>query len=131
LQNFRTLKVWDKSHQLALAAYKATARFPREELYGVTGQIRRSAASIPANIAEGCGRSGRAELARFLQVSRGSASELECHLLLSRDLGFLKSEDHKQLESAVVEVKRMLASFIQRLRVGATDTTDSKLRTDD
>lgn len=91
MKDFRNLKVWEKSHQLALAVYKATSTFPRHELYGLTSQIRRACASIPANIAEGCGRSGDAELARFLQIAMGSASELEYHLLLARDLGFLSA----------------------------------------
>jgi four helix bundle protein len=89
LQNFKTLKVWEKGHELTLAVYKITARFPKDEVYGLTSQIRRAAASIPANIAEGCGRSGRAELGRFLHVAAGSASELEYHLLLAHDLSFL------------------------------------------
>jgi len=75
VKDFRELKVWEKGHQLALAVYKATDKFPKDELYGLTGQIRRSCVSIPANIAEGCGRNGDAELARFLQISMGSASE--------------------------------------------------------
>jgi len=77
---FRDLKVWEKAHQLTLQVYKATAPFPKEEMYGLTSQIRRAAASIPANIAEGCGRSSDAELGRFLQIAMGSASELEYHL---------------------------------------------------
>ena len=89
MKDFRELKVWEKSHQLTLAVYKATTKFPKDEMYGLTGQIRRSCASIPANVAEGCGRGGDAELARFLQIAMGSASELEYHLLLSRDLNFL------------------------------------------
>ena len=76
---------------MTLAVYEATAGFPRGELYGLTGQIRRSCSSIPANIAEGCGRGGDAELARFLKISAGSASELEYHLLLARDLHLLDS----------------------------------------
>jgi len=79
LKDFRKLKVWEKSHDLTLAVYKATAAFPRKELYGLTSQIRRACASIPANIAEGCGRGGDPELARFLQIAMGSASELEYH----------------------------------------------------
>lgn len=101
---------------MTLAAYRATATFPREELYGLTGQLRRAAASIPANIAEGCGRSGDAELARFLSIAMGSASELEYHLLLACDLALLKSGDYKPLANDVVEVKRMLAAFIQKLK---------------
>ena len=115
MRDFKELKVWEKSHQLALAVYKATATFPREELYGLTSQIRRAGASIPANIAEGCGRSGDAELARFLQIAMGSASELEYHLLLARVLNHLAGSQYEPLASQVIEVKRMLASFIVKL----------------
>ena len=103
MQNFKTLKVWEKSHELTLAVYKATANFPKDELYGLTSQIRRACASIPANIAEGCGRTGKAELARFLQVAMGSASELEYHLLLAHDLGLLRDGEYKLLENQAVE----------------------------
>jgi four helix bundle protein len=89
MRDFRELKVWHKSHQLTLDIYTATRGFPREEVYGLTSQFRRSSASIPANIAEGCGRTGDAELARFMLIAMGSASELEYHLLLAHDLGFL------------------------------------------
>lgn len=116
MRDFKGLKVWQKSHDLALAVYKATASFPKEEIYGLTSQIRRSCVSICANIAEGCGRNGEAELARFFQIGMGSASELEYHLLLVRDLGLLKTSDYEQLASEVIEVKRMLTSFIQKLR---------------
>jgi len=116
LQDFKKLTVWEKSHRLTLAVYKATASFPKAELYGLTSQIRRACASIPANIAEGCGRTGRAELGRFLQVAMGSASELEYHLLLAHDLEMLGEPDYKSMESQVVEVKRMLGAFIGKLR---------------
>ncbi len=116
MQNFKSLKVWQKSHELTLAIYKATANFPKDELYGLTSQIRRACASIPANIAEGCGRTGKAELARFLQVAMGSASELEYHLLLAHDLGLLRDGEYKLLENQAVELKRMLSSFISKLR---------------
>jgi four helix bundle protein len=115
VKGFRDLKVWEKAHQLTLQVYKATAPFPKEEMYGLTSQIRRAAASIPANIAEGCGRSSDAELGRFLQIAMGSASELEYHLQLARDLLLLAEKDYGQLNLEVTEVKRMLASFIQKL----------------
>jgi four helix bundle protein len=86
MQDFRELQVWRKAHRLTLAVYRATAGFPREELYGLTGQIRRSCSSIPANLAEGCGRSGDSDFARFCSIAIGSASELEYHLLLAKDL---------------------------------------------
>jgi len=115
MKSFRDLEVWQKAHQLTLEVYKASRAFPRDELYGLTGQIRRSCASIPANIAEGCGRSGDAELARFLQIAMGSASELEYHVLLARDLNLLSTPDYDRLAGDVTEVKRMLASFIKKL----------------
>jgi four helix bundle protein len=115
LRDFQNLQVWQKAHKLTLAVYKVTATFPKEELYGLTSQMRRAASSIPANIAEGCGRESKAELTRFLQISAGSASELQYHLLLARDLGHLTSTIYAQLERDGSEVKRMLYSFIQKL----------------
>jgi four helix bundle protein len=112
MKNFRDLKVWEKAHRLTLAVYRGTTGFPKDERFGLTSQIRRSAASIPANIAEGCGRGGDPELARFLQIAMGSASEVEYHLLLARDLEFLAIAPYRALDAAVTEVKRMLASFI-------------------
>ena len=93
-----------------------TTSFPGDELYGLTSQIRRSCASIPANIAEGCGRSGDAELGRFLHIAMGSGSELEYHLLLAHELKFLNTLDYERLVTEVMEVKRMLTSFIQKLK---------------
>jgi len=116
VRNFREIKAWEKAHRLTLDVYKATRTFPKEELYGLTSQIRRSCVSIPANIAEGCGRSGDAEFARFLQVSMGSASELEYHLLLAHDLDYLKTVSYEGLMSQLIEVKRMLTAFIKKLR---------------
>ncbi|WKZ39603.1 MAG: four helix bundle protein [Anaerolineales bacterium] len=116
MKDFRKLKVWEKAHQLALAVYKVTKSFPKEELYGLTSQIRRASMSIPTNIAEGCGRQTDAEFARFLQIAMGSASETEYQLLLARDLEFLSNEQYQQLHNDVTEVKRMLTSFMQTLR---------------
>ncbi len=115
-KDFKKLKVWEKSHQLTLAAYKATIPFPKEEIYGLTSQIRRSSSSIAANIAEGCCRSGDTEFSRFLQIAMGSASELEYHLILAHDLGYLKDLDYEQLTEKTIEVKQMLASFIRKLK---------------
>ncbi len=113
---FRDLKVWQKSHQMTLAIYEATKPFPKEELFGLTSQMRRSSASVPANIAEGCGRNSEAELARFLEIAMGSAAELEYHLLLSLDLNLLAQLEHEKLNAQVVEVKQMLTSLIKRIR---------------
>src|SRR3990172_12146726 len=109
MKDFRKLKVWGRAHQLVLAVYQTTMSFPRDETYGLTAQLRRSALSVPSNIAEGCGRDGDAELARFLQISMGSASEVEYQLLLSHDLGYLNRDAHQQLNDGIGEIKRMLA----------------------
>lgn len=101
---------------MTLAAYQVTATFPREELYGLTSQLRRACSSIPANLAEGCGRDGEAEFARFCSIAMGSASELEYHLLLARDLKLIKSMDHAALSQSAIEAKRMLTALIQKLK---------------
>lgn len=116
MKDFKNLIVWQKSHALTVAVYKITEKFPKEEIYGLTSQIRRSSLSIAANIAEGCGRDGEAELARFLLIAAGSASELEYHLLLAHDLSMLKKLDYEKLSAEVVEIKRMLATFIKKLK---------------
>jgi four helix bundle protein len=119
LQSFRNLKVWEKAHVLTLDVYRSSKPFPRDEMYGLTSQMRRASASIGANIAEGSCRKGDCEFGRFLQIAIGSASELEYHLLLARDLELLKSLDYQRLSEAVVEVKRMLASLIHKVRVNS------------
>ncbi len=131
MQDFRRLEVCQAAHQLTLAIYAHTRQFPREELYGLTSQLRRASASIAANIAEGCGRSGDGEVGRFLQMAMGSASELEYHLLLSRDLRLLSAADHRRLSTEAVRVKKMLASLISALRTGPTtngEQTDAHKR---
>jgi len=115
VKDFRELKVWQKAHQLTLAVYQLTAGFPREELYGLTTQLRRCCSSIAANLAEGCGRNGDAEFARFCSIAMGSASELEYHLLLARDLKLIKPKDHEELAQHAIELKRMLTALLQKL----------------
>ena len=116
MRDFRQLAVWEKSHLLTLNVYKASSTFSPTELYGLTSQIRRSALSIPSNIAEGCGRDTEADFARFLQIALGSASELEYQLLLSRDLHYLADDLYEELSVNVTEVKRMLAGLLGRIR---------------
>ena len=116
MKDFRTLKVWEKSHALVLDIYKATGEFPKRELYALTDQIQRAAVSIPANIAEGCGKDSDAELKRYFQIAMGSSSELEYLLLLAHDLGYLTDTIHQNLHTSLVEVRKMLNSFIQRLK---------------
>lgn len=116
MKDFRELKAWQKAHQLALAVYQITVTLPREELYGLTSQLRRSCSSIPANLAEGCGRNGDADFARFCSIAMGSASELEYHLLLARELKLITAKEHQELSQRTIEVKRMLAALIQKLK---------------
>jgi four helix bundle protein len=115
MKDFKKIKVWQKAHYLTLDIYKATQNFPKEEIYGLTSQMRRASSSIPANIAEGCGRSGDAELARFLRIATGSASELEYHILLAYDLKLLSNQSFSRLSDNATEVKRMLSSFLKKL----------------
>lgn len=115
MKDFHELKVWQKAHQLTLAVYRTTATFPREELYGLTSQLRRACSSIAANLAEGCGRNGDAEFARFCSLAMGSASETEYHLLLARDLKLINSKDYEALNQRATELKRMLAALMQKL----------------
>lgn len=110
------MEVWQKAHGLVLAVYRETAGFPKEETYGLTSQIRRAAVSIPANIAEGCGRNGDAELAHFLQMAAGSASELSYELELARDLGYLTTDQHASLSFTLDEIGKMLNVLIHRIR---------------
>ena len=104
MQDFRRLAVWNKGHVLTLKLYGVTAAFPREEVYGLTSQVRRAASSIPANIGEGCGRGSDADLARFLQMSLGSASELDYHLQLAHELSYLKDEEYGGLATDSAEI---------------------------
>jgi four helix bundle protein len=95
LRNYRDLEVWEKSHKLTLQLYRRSRIFPKEEFYGLTSQLRRCAMSIGANLAEGCGRQTTPELARFVRIAMGSASELDYHLLLAHDFGYLRSDEHQ------------------------------------
>jgi four helix bundle protein len=112
MRNYRELQVWSKAHSLTLDLYRASRAFPREEMYGVTSQLRRAAASIGANLAEGCGRRTSSELARFVRIALGSASELDYHLLLCRDLAFLGDDEFKKMSDRLTEVRKMLTSFL-------------------
>ncbi len=116
MRDFKTLKVWQKSHQVVLKIYEVTAVFPREEQYGLISQIRRASVSIPSNIAEGCGHQSDPEFARYLQLAAASASELEYQLLLARDLDYLNVEYYLELSGSVQELKKMLSAFMKRVR---------------
>jgi four helix bundle protein len=105
------LEVWERSHKLTLELYKLSRGFPKEELYGLTSQMRRAAVSIGANLAEGCGRRTGAELARFVRIAMGSASELDYHLLLSRDFEFVTQDKYERLSESWCEFGRCSPAF--------------------
>jgi four helix bundle protein len=113
IKDFRQLDVWNKSHQLTLRVYKITKNYPSDERFGLISQMRRSAFSVPANIAEGFARRGKAEKRQFLRISQGSANELLYYLILSKDLGYLKDigKETQELES----ISKMLSTMIKRL----------------
>jgi four helix bundle protein len=116
MQDFRKLNVWQRGHQLTLLVYKSTATFPKEEIYGLRSQVRRCCTSIPADVAEGCGRGTGAELCHFLQIAMGSASELEYFLLLVHDLKLLTTPTYESLQKELIEIKRMLNALIQKIK---------------
>ena len=115
MRDFRRLKLWEKAHQLTLAVYRVSRACPVEERYGLTRDLRRSAASVPTNIAEGCGRETERELGRFMSIAAGSASEAEYQLLLAHDLEYLAPDVYRDLHSRVTETRRMLSAFMQKL----------------
>src|SRR2546425_11701604 len=119
MHDFRKLRVWAAAHQVTLAAYRITRHFPRDELYGLTSQIRRSAPSVCANIAEGCGRGSRRDFTRFLHIAQGSASELEYHWILVLDLGLVDQAGYEEITAGVTDVKRMLTGLVRRLERAA------------
>lgn len=115
MQNYKDLKVWEKAHTLTLDIYKVTQNFPGEEKFGLISQLRRASSSIPANIAEGCGKSANAEFRHFLNIALGSANEVEYFLLLAKDLNYLPQENFNALTSDVNSIKAMLIALIAKV----------------
>lgn len=116
MKNFRDLQIWNRSHGLTLEIYRLTQEFPKAETYGLVSQMRRSVSSIPTNIAEGCGRNTERDFARFLDNAMGSASELEYQLILAHDLEYMQHDAFETAILELIEIKRMLNAFIQKLR---------------
>lgn len=116
MKDFKELEIWKRSHKLTIEIYRATQKFPKEEIYGLTSQIRRAVSSIPTNIAEGCGRRTNAELANFLNIASGSASEVEYELLLARDIDYLAEEQYVQFAKEVREIRSMLSAYMTKVR---------------
>ena len=118
MRNHEDLEVSRKAPALTLSLYQLTNGFPKSEMFGLTSQIRRAAASIEANLAEGCGRWSDPELARFVRIAMGSASELQCHLLLARDLGFIGFKEHSGTLSRLTSVRQMLVALLRAIDRG-------------
>lgn len=116
MQNYKDLKVWEKTHSYTLQVYDASFVFPKEELYSLTNQLRRSAASVPANIAEGCGKRSNQEFAHFLNIALGSANESEYLLPLAKDLKYLTEIKYEALTLLINGVKAMLIALINKVR---------------
>ncbi len=116
MKNFRDLIIWQRSHLFTLRIYETTINYPREEMFGLVSQMKRSSTSIPTNIAEGCGRNSESELAQFLTIAMGSAAELEYQLILSKDLHYLNETTYNSLSKEIIEIRKMLNVFIRKLR---------------
>lgn len=116
VNSYRDLIVWQKAMDLVVLCYKIAERFPKDEIYGLTSQLRRSAVSIPANIAEGHGREGLGEYIHFLGIAQGSLRETETHLLIAGRLNFINSTDVNQVLKLSEEVSRMLASLLRSIK---------------
>lgn len=115
MRDFKQLEFWQRSHQLVLSIYNLSRNFPKEELFGLTSQIRRSAVSIPSNIAEGCGRESNAELKRFLTIAAGSASELQYQLFLSKELSHIDENVFKDLDSEIVAIRKLIFKYSSKI----------------
>jgi len=115
MQDFQKLQVWQKAHHLTLAIYRISACFPSDERFGLTSQIRRSAASVGANLAEGTGRATPHDFANFVSYASGSIRETEYHLILAHDLGFIVEADRDKLMVEVLDVQKMLRALYERL----------------
>ena len=116
MRDFHKLGIWQRSHQLTLDVYKVSKSFTKDELFGLTSQIRRAASSIPTNIAEGCGRASNKDYAHFLQIAIGSASEVEYELLLAHDLEYINEEVFKKLTSETIAIRKMIIKYQSELK---------------
>ena len=116
MRDFHKLGIWQRSHQLTLAVYRASKVFPKDELFGLTSQIRRAASSVPTNIAEGCGRASNKDYAHFLQIAIGSASEVEYELLLAHDVEYINDEAFNKLTSETIAIRKMIIKYQSELK---------------
>jgi four helix bundle protein len=117
MHRFKDLEIWKKSRKLCKEIYVVTIRFPCEEKFGITNQLRRASVSIPSNIAEGCSRKSSKEFSRFLEIAISSCYEIETQLLIANDLGLLKDDDLQKLQSRVLEIIKMTSKFRTNLTI--------------
>ena len=115
MRNYKKYKVWELGHEVALEVYKFTRDFPKEETYGLVSQMRRASSSVPANVAEGCGRESDAEFKRFLIIAQGSASELEYFTILAKDLGYIKEDTFSEINDKVDKIRRSINNLINKI----------------
>ncbi|WP_405397668.1 four helix bundle protein [Maribacter sp. Asnod2-G09] len=115
MRDYKKYNVWELGHEVTLEIYKLTKHFPKDENFGLTSQMRRASSSIPANIAEGCGRESDAEFKRFLIISRGSASELEYFTILAKDLNYIQEKEFLIIHDKVNKVRRSLNNLINKV----------------
>lgn len=122
MRDYRKIQVWSRAHQFVLAVYKLTESFPPKEQYGLTSQLRRAVLSVPTNISEGCGRSTEAEFSRFIDISHGSASEVDYLLLVSHDLGYIENQTYQGLYKELTEIRKMLTGLVKAVRSVKTNS---------
>jgi four helix bundle protein len=123
MQDYRKLTVWAHAHATVLHVYRVTAAWPARRDGGLGQQLRRAAASVPANIVEGCARAGRVEMARYLEIAYASAAETEYHLLLAKDLGLCGERDYTDLANKVDHVQRMLRGLRAKVKADGGRST--------
>jgi len=117
MRDFKKYTIWESRHKLTLTVYKITDNFPKSELFGLTSQMRRASASVPSNIAEGCGRESDIEFKRFLIIASGSASELLYLLILSKDIGYISNEQFEEFEIALTTLRKSIHQLIKKIAV--------------
>ncbi len=114
--NYKELKVWQQSKDLVISNYTLTNNFPKSEIFGLVSQIRRSAISIPSNIAEGCGRGTNPQLCQFLDIAYGSSSELETQIIIAYELNFIDKEKYTEITDSISTIQKMIFGFKKTLK---------------
>ena len=116
MMDFKKLKIWRESYKLSIEIYTLTETFPSREKFGITSQIRRAATSVPINISEGAGKFSSKDMAKFLQIAYGSLKELECLVMMSKDLHYFSPQTEERILIHILEIQKMLSTYIKRIR---------------